>query len=200
MSEQIIDHCPLQAQLNILMEIFEDNKDKLSDGVYLKGMNALGSVHKQNLKKINTNESISNWMTYDDICEEDDIYDEVMQLADDIVVELCGDESSIYSDNNTYNLVPRGDENIIFDLLINYRPVQGNAGFNSHPMILHHAIQFIIRRLFKDTTHELDIVRPVSCKCGWRGTQGNWDRHIDNSRHQRWVNEEKKRKTLLSNN
>lgn len=199
MTEQIIDSSnmnPIQAQLNILMDILEENKDKLSNGDYLQGMNALGSVHKQNIKKIKSNELISNWLTYEDICKEDDIYNEVMQLADDIVVELCGDETSIYSDN-THNLVHRGDEKIIFDLLINYRPVEGNAGFNSHPMVLHHAIQVIIMRLFKDTTYELDIVRPVSCKCGWRGTQGNWDKHIDNARHQRWVNQEKMR---LKNN
>jgi len=33
-------------------------------------------------------------------------------------------------------------------------------------------------------------VRPVSCQCGWRGAQGNWDRHIRNMRHQRWVDAE----------
>ena len=54
-------------------------------------------------------------------------------------------------------------------------------------MILHHAIQVIMDRLFEDTIYELDIVRPVSCQCGWRGAQGNWDRHISNARHQRWV-------------
>lgn len=184
------DSNPIQNQLNIIMEILEESKDKLTDGIYLRGMNALGSLHKhkQNaFKTLSTNDASNQWMTYDDICQEDEMYDEVMELADDIVTELCGDQSSIYSDDTAYNLVHRGEENVIFNLLINYRPVDGNAGFNSHPMVLHHAIQVIMMRLFKDTTHELEIVRPVSCKCGWRGTQGNWDRHVDNARHQKWV-------------
>jgi hypothetical protein len=194
---------PIQNQLNIIMEIFEENKDKLSDGIYLRGMNALGSLHKykqNSLKNFSITDTTNQWMTYDDICQEDGIYDEVMELADDIVTELCGDQSSIYSDDSAYNLVHRGEENIIFDLLINYRPVQGNAGYNSHPMVLHHAIRVIMMRLFKDTTHELEIVRPVSCKCGWRGTQGNWDRHIDNARHQRWVKNNDERQISQNQN
>ena len=188
---------PIQNQLNIIIEILEDNKDKLSDGIYLSGMNAVGSLYKfkQNLKKFSVNETA--WMTYDDILEEDEIYDQVMELADDIVVELCGDQSNIY--DNDSNLVHCGEEEIIFNLLVNYRPVEGNAGYNSHPMVLHHSIQVIMMRLFKDRTRELEIVRPVNCKCGWRGTQGNWDRHIDNARHQKWVNLEKERKTFQTN-
>jgi hypothetical protein len=61
-------------------------------------------------------------------------------------------------------------------------------------MVLHHAIQVIMERLFDDTIHELDIVRPVSCQCGWRGAQGNWDRHVSNARHQRWVHSEHQQK------
>lgn len=190
---------PIQTQLNIIMEILEDNKDKLSDGIYLSGMNALGSLHKfkQNSKKFSVDESA--WMTYDDILEDDEMFNEVMELADDIVVELCGDQSSMFNDNNN-NLVHFGEESIIFSLLVNYRPVEGNAGFNSHPMVLRQAIQVIMLRLFKDTTRELEIVRPANCKCGWRGTQGNWDRHIDNARHQKWVNQEKERKSIQNSN
>jgi hypothetical protein len=187
---------PIQNELNIIMEILEDNKEKLSDGIYLRGMDALCSLHKfkkNSFKHFGEANGGNEWLTYDDICEEDEMYDEVMELADDIVTELCGDQSSIYSDDTTYNLVKRGEENIIFNLLINYRPVEGNAGFNSPPMVLHHAIQVIMMRLFKDTSHELEIVRPVRCKCGWRGTQGNWDRHIDNARHRRWVKHENER-------
>jgi hypothetical protein len=51
-----------------------------------------------------------------------------------------------------------------------------------------------MERLFDDTMDELDIVRPVSCQCGWRGAQGNWDRHISNVRHQRWVNNQHQQK------
>ena len=43
-------------------------------------------------------------------------------------------------------------------------------------------------------------LRPVSCKCGWRGTQGNWDRHIDNARHQRWVKNNYERQILQNQN
>jgi hypothetical protein len=200
-SDEIVN--PIQNELNIIMEILEENKDKLSDGFYLRGMNALGSLHKfkrNSFRNFSETDTSNQWMTYDDICQEDEMYNEVMELADDIVTELCGDETSIYSDDTTYNLVHRGEENIIFNLLINYRPVEGNAGYNSHPMVLHHAIQVIMMRLFKDTTHELEIVRPVSCKCGWRGTQGNWDRHIDNARHQRWVKNNHERQISQNQN
>jgi hypothetical protein len=191
----------IQSQLNIIMEILEDNKEQLSDNTYLIGMNALCSLHKYKLnsKKFSAMDTTNQWMTYDDICEENELYDEVMELADEIVTELWGDQSSIYSDDTANNLVNRGEEQIIFNLLVNYRPVQGNAGFNTHPMVLHHAIQVIMMRLFKDTTHELEIVRPVSCKCGWRGTRGNLDRHKDNARHQKWVNQEKERKSIQVN-
>ena len=84
-------------------------------------------------------------------------------------------------------------------MLVNYKPEEGNAGYETSPMVLHHAIQVIMARLFDDTHNELEVVRPVSCQCGWRGAKGNWDRHITNVRHQRWVNtrrEEKSQKRL----
>ena len=62
-------------------------------------------------------------------------------------------------------------------------------------MVLHHALQVIMTRLFDDTFNELEVVRPVSCQCGWRGAQGNWDRHVTNVRHVRWVNAEFERKS-----
>jgi hypothetical protein len=132
-------------------------------------------------------------MTLDEIMEDDeDLYDEIMEVADDIVVELCGDESSIYT-NDEHNLVDRGEEQEIFQLLMSYKPEPGNAGYETSPMVLHHAIQVIMQRLFNDTYHELEVVRPVSCQCGWRGVQGNWDRHVSNARHQRWVNVSRQR-------
>jgi hypothetical protein len=122
--------------------------------------------------------------------------DEIMDVADNIVVELCGQDSSIYVDAN-HNLVERGEEKEIFDMLVNYKPEEGNAGYETSPMVLHHAIQVIMARLFDDTHHELEIVRPVSCQCGWRGAQGNWDRHMTNARHLRWVNAERERRTEM---
>ena len=196
-----VDNNPIQNQLDIMMEILEDNKDKLSDGIYLRGMNALGSLHKHKLNAftpVNSHNLVNEWMTHDDIYEYEEMYDEVMELADAIVTELCGDESSIYSDDTNYNLVYRGEENVIFNLLINYRPVEGNAGYNSHPMVLHHAIQIIMMRLFKDTKRQLQIVTPCNCKCGWRGTNGNWERHINNARHQKWLHREKESNPVKS--
>jgi hypothetical protein len=76
---------------------------------------------------------------------------------------------------------------------MSYKPEPGNAGYETSPMVLHHAIQVIMQRLFNDTYHELEVVRPVSCQCGWRGVQGNWDRHVSNARHQRWVNVSRQR-------
>ena len=179
----------IQKDLDTMMAVLEDNQDKIPEGEYLRGMNALGSLHKQKrtvLASRRPGDMLRCWMTLDEIEEEDeDLYEEIIEVADDIVVELCGDESTIY--NNDHNLVHRGEEREIFQLLMNYKPEEGNAGYETSPMVLHHAIQVIMSRLFDDTFHELEVVRPVSCQCGWRGAQGNWDRHISNARHQRWV-------------
>lgn len=187
----------VQKELDILMSILEDNQNKISEGEYLRGMNALGSMYKSTQKILTrprmfgrVHFDMNSWTTLDEIMEDDEeLYDEIMEVADDIVVELCGDESSIYTNDET-NLVHRGEEQEIFQLLVNYKPEPGNAGYETSPMVLHHAIQVIMERLFNDTYHELEIVRPVSCQCGWRGAQGNWDRHIRNMRHQRWVDAE----------
>jgi hypothetical protein len=109
-----------------------------------------------------------------------------MELADDIVVEICGENSSIY-DADDHNMVSRGEEDDVFDLVLNYKPQQGHAGYHASPNMLHCALRMITLRIFKDTYNELETVRPVSCQCGWRGAQGNWDRHVRNARHQRWV-------------
>ena len=188
----------IQKELDIMMSIMEDNMDKLPEGEYLRGMNALVSLHRHKrttLSERSPGAMLRNWMTLDEIEEEDeDLYDEIMEVADDIVTELCGEDSSIYTDDE-YNLVHRGDERETFQMLLNYKPEEGNAGYETSPMVLHHAIQVIMSRLFADTIHELDIVRPVSCRCGWRGPQGNWDKHTSNMRHQRWVNAERERQS-----
>jgi len=190
----------VQMELDVMMEVLEDVQDKIPEGAYLRGMNALGALHKHKrttLSHRRPGEILSCWMTLEDIEETDeDLYDEIMDVADDIIRELCGDETSIFTDAN-YNLVHRGEEREIFQLLVNYKPEEGNAGYETSPMILHHAIQVLMSRLFEDTIYELDIVRPVSCQCGWRGVQGNWDRHVTNARHLRWVNIERERKSMM---
>ncbi len=179
----------IQKELDIMMNILEDNMERIPEGEYLRGMNALGALHKHKrttLSQRRPGDLLRCWMTLDEIEDTDeDLYDEIMEVADNIVMELCGDETSIYADNDV-NLVERGDEREVFRLLTNYKPEEGNAGYETSPMVLHHAIQVIMERVFDDTINELDTVRPVSCQCGWRGAQGNWDRHISNARHQRW--------------
>ena len=190
----------IQKELDTMMNILEENMDKLSEGEYLRGMNALGALHKHKrdtLRLRRPGELLRCWLTLEEIEDTDeDLYDEIMGVADDIVVELCGDDASIYT-NDDDNLVHRGAERDVFQLLINYKPVEGNAGYETSPMVLHHAIQIIMARIFDDTHYELETVRPVSCPCGWRGPQGNWDRHIANARHQRWSNAEIERHSAI---
>ena len=189
----------IQKQLDVVMSIIDENQDKITDGEYLRAMNALGSLHKHKRTAFGAHRPgalLRGWMTHDDICDDDELYDEVMDLADSIVVELCGEGSSIYMDDD-HNMVSRGEEYDVFELVMNYQPEEGNAGYESSPLILHHALQMIMLRIFRDTHHELEMVRPVSCQCGWRGAQGNWDRHIRNARHQRWVASEENRKAAI---
>jgi len=188
----------IQNELDAMMDVLEEIKDKIPEGQYLRGMNALGAIHKHKriaLAARRPGDIIRCWITLDEIMENDeDLYDEIMEVSDEIVRELCGEDYSIYT-NSTHNLVHRGDEKELFDMLMNYKPEEGNAGYETSPMVLHHAIQIIMARLFDDTFNELEVVRPVSCECGWRGSHGNWARHITNVRHQRWVNAEQERRT-----
>lgn len=180
----------IQKELDVLMGVLEDIQTVIPEGAYLRGMNALGALHRHKqtaLTAVRPGAILRCWKTLDEIEEDDEeIYDEIMEVADNIVVEICGENSSIYSDER-YNLVHRGNELSTFNAIMNYKPELGNAGYETSPMVLHHALQVIMERLFNDTYHELEVVRPVSCECGWRGPQGNWDKHIQNMRHQRWV-------------
>jgi hypothetical protein len=182
----------IQSHLDAIMAIIDENQDKITDGEYLRAMNALGSLHKHKRTAFGAQRGgggaggVEGWLTLDDIVDDDDLYDEVMELADDIVVEICGEGSSIY-DADDHNMVSRGEEDDVFDLVLNYKPQQGHAGYDASPNMLHCALRMITLRIFKDTYNELETVRPVSCQCGWRGAQGNWDRHVRNARHQRWV-------------
>ena len=186
----------IQKELNTLVDVLEEIKHTIPEGHYLRGMNALGSIHKHKqtmLARPLRDDGLSGWQTLDEIMDENtDLYDEIMTVADQIIRELCGVQATIYTDSS-HNLIHRGEEKEIFNKLIHYKPQEGNAGYETSPMILHHAIQVIMDRIFHDTYYELEIVRPVSCQCGWRGAQGNWDRHISNMRHQRWVNAELER-------
>ena len=189
----------IQTELDAMMEIFEEYQDKIPEGAYLRGMNALGALHRHKrttMAVCRPGDILRCWHTLDEIMDNnEELYDEIMEVADDIMVELCGAEASIYTGDNE-NLVGRGEEKELFDSLVNYKPVEGNAGYETSPMVLHHALQLIMTRLFDDTYHELEVVRPVSCQCGWRGAQGNWDRHITNMRHQRWVYTQRERLSL----
>lgn len=185
---EVVVSTDIQNQLDIVMAIIDENQDKITDGEYLRAMNALGSLHKHKRTAFGARRGggVEGWLTLDDIVDDDELYDEVMELADDIVVELCGEGSSIY-DADDHNMVSRGEEDDVFDLVLNYKPQEGNAGYHASPIMLHCALRMITLRMFKDTYNELETVRPVSCQCGWRGAQGNWDRHVRNARHQRWV-------------
>jgi hypothetical protein len=188
----------IQKELDVMMEMLEEIQDKIPEGAYLRGMNALGALHKHKrttLGQRRPGDMLRVWLTLEEIEETDeDLYDEIMEVADEIVIELCGESSSIYL-NDEHRLVHRGEEREVFQLLVNYKPEEGNAGYETSPMVLHHAIQVVMTRLFDDTFNELEVVRPVSCQCGWRGAQGNWDRHVTNVRHVRWVNAELERKS-----
>ena len=189
----------IQTELNILMNILEENAGKMTEGEYLQGMNALGALHKHKRDACGGGVDILRcWMTLDEIeAMDEDLYDEIMGVADDIVVELCGEDTTIYT-NGEFNMLHRGQEHDVFHQLLHYKPEMGNAGYETSPMILHHAIQVIMARVFDDTHHELDIVRPVSCPCGWRGAHGNWERHVSNMRHQRWADSELERVSVAA--
>ncbi len=168
-----------QVQLDTLMGIIEDYKDNLAEGDYLRGMNALCSLHK-----IKTQQALftgDTWMTHADVCNDDDTFDEVNEIAEELAFELCG--TSIDDER----IAPSGQETDLLSSLVNYRPTEGSAGYGVSPHILHHAQQFIYCRMFNDMFEELETVRPAVCECGWRGTQGNWDRHTNNVRHRRWL-------------
>ena len=175
-----------QIQLDTLMGIFEDYKGNLAEGDYLRGMNALCSLHK-----IKTKQALltgDTWMTHADVCNNDDVFDDVSDIAEELAFELCG--ASIIDDDR---IVASGQETNLLSNLVNYRPTEGTAGYGVSPHILHHAQQFIYCRMFNDMFEELEMARPAVCECGWRGTQGNWDRHTNNVRHRRWVD----RKTVV---
>lgn len=88
----------LQKELDSLMDVLEEVKGQIPEGEYLRGMNALCSIHKQKRTSLSAagrhGGILSSWKTLDEILEDDeDLYDEIMDVADDIVMELCGEDS-----------------------------------------------------------------------------------------------------------
>lgn len=167
-----------QSQLDILMGILEENQANMPEGDYLRGMNALCALHK----KKGTNEMNTRFMTHEEVCEDEEIFEPVIELAEDIVYEISG--GSIFDDDK---VVDSGEETAFLNQIINYQPAEGEAGFGANPHLMYHAQRFIYCRLYNDLIDELGSLRPAVCKCGWRGTQGNWERHTNNRRHKIWV-------------
>lgn len=167
-----------QSQLDIIMGILEDNQANMPEGDYLRGMNALCSLHK----KKGTNEMNTRFMTHEEVCEDEGIFEPVIELAEDLVYEISG--GSIFDDDV---VVDSGEETAFLNQVINYQPNEGEAGFGANPHLMYHAQRFIYCRLYNDLIDEVESLRPAVCKCGWRGTQGNWERHTNNRRHKNWV-------------
>lgn len=167
-----------QNNLDILMGILEDNQANIPEGDYLRGMNALCSLHK----KKETSELNSRFMTHEEVCDDEEVFDQVIELAEDIVNEISG--GSILHDDS---LVDSGDETAFLNEVINYHPSDGDAGFGTNSHLMYHAQRFIYCRLYNDMIDELDRLRPAVCECGWRGTKGNLQRHTKNRRHKTWL-------------
>jgi len=75
-----------QSQLDIIMGILEDNQSNMPEGDYLRGMNALCSLHK----KKGTNEMNTRFMTHEEVCEDEGIFEPVIELAENLVYEISG--------------------------------------------------------------------------------------------------------------
>jgi hypothetical protein len=173
----------LQDNLNVLMGVLEENQQRIPEGEYLRGMNALGSLHRmKNKAEFKTG---ARFMTHEEVCEDDEMFEAVIDVAEELLMEICG--SSLEDEER---LVEQGEEVDLINQIIGYRPTEGHPGFGVEPVILHHAIQLIYSRIMSDMLEELDNIRQATCKCGWRGTQGNWERHTRNRRHIRWVEQQ----------
>lgn len=170
---------PPQSQLDILMGILEDNQSNMPEGDYLRGMNALCSLHK------NKGTCLQNtrFMRHEEVCDDEELFDKVIELSDDIVYEISG--GSMFDD---VRVVDSGEETAFLNQVINYRPTENDETLiTANPHLMYHAQRFIYCRLFNDMNDELENLRPAVCRCGWRGTRGNWDRHTNNRRHKIWV-------------
>ena len=181
----------IQDQLDVLMGVLEDNQACIPEGEYLRGMNALGSLHRmKNKTELKTG---SRFMTYHEVCDYDEMFEAVIDVAEELLSEISG--SSLEDEER---LVEPGEEVDLINQIIAYRPTEGRPGFGVEPIILHHAIQLIYSRIMSDMLEELDHIRQATCRCGWRGTQGNWERHTRNRRHIRWVEQQNELTTPVS--
>lgn len=173
----------LQDQLDVLMGVLEENQERIPEGEYLRGMNALGSIHR--MKNKTEFKTGARFMTHEEVCDDDEMFEAVIDVAEELLSEICG--SSLEDEER---LVEPGEEVDLINQIIAYRPTEGHPGFGVEPVILHHAIQLIYSRIMSDMLEELDNIRQATCRCGWRGTQGNWERHTRNRRHIRWVEQQ----------
>jgi hypothetical protein len=173
------------------MGVLEENQERIPEGEYLRGMNALGSLHRmKNKAEFKTG---ARFMTHEEVCEDDEMYEAVVDVAEELLMDICGG-----SLEDEERLVDQGEEADLINQIIGYRPTEGQPGFGLDPVILHHAIQLIYSRIMSDMLEELDNIRQAACKCGWRGTQGNWERHTRNRRHLRWIEQEDARESSSS--
>jgi hypothetical protein len=177
---QASDANKMQHNMDVLMDVLENNKELMPEGDYLRGMNALGTIHRVNNKDAVNNSS--RYRTQEDLFDDDYSRDLIYNLANDILGELRGirlsDDERIVEPDEEYALIIQ---------IMEYRPEEGRPGYGVSPIIIHHAIQFIYQRMMSDMIDELKHIRPVVCECGWRGVQANWARHTKNQRHIRWI-------------
>ena len=181
----------LQDQLDVLMGVLEENQERIPEGEYLRGMNALGNIHR--MKNKTEFKSGARFMTHEEVCDDDEMFEAVIDIAEELLSEICG--SSLEDEER---LVEPGEEVDLINQIIAYRPTEGHPGFGVEPVILHHAIQLIYSRIMSDMLEELDNIRQATCRCGWRGTQGNWERHTRNRRHLRWVEQQEEQPSSVS--
>jgi len=176
----VSDANKMQHNMDVLMDVLESNKELMPEGDYLRGMNALGTIHRVK-NKIAAND-YSQYRTQEDLFEDDYSRDMIYNLANEILGELRGIQLS-----NDERIVEPDEEYGLIIQLMEYRPDEGRPGYGVSPIIMHHTIQFIYERIMSDMIDELKHIRPVICGCGWRGVQANWTRHTKNQRHIRWI-------------
>ena len=181
----------LQDQLDVLMGVLEENQERIPEGEYLRGMNALGNIHR--MKNKTEFKTGARFMTHEEVCDDDEMFEAVIDVAEELLSEICG--SSLEDEER---LVEPGEEVDLINQIIAYRPTEGHPGFGVEPVILHHAIQLIYSRIMSDMLEELDNIRQATCRCGWRGTQGNWERHTRNRRHLRWIEQQEEQPSSVS--
>jgi hypothetical protein len=176
----------MQIELNTIMGVLDETQLQIPEGEYLRGMNALGSLHRiKNKIALNQNSRYTTRREIFDISADETFGDAVIDLVDDLLREIVG-----FVPSDDEQLVEPGEEFLFITQIQQYQPTEGQPGYGVNPIIMHHAIQVIYEHVMSQMIDELEIIRPASCECGWRGKQGNWDRHTKNKRHLNWVAQE----------